>query len=75
MIARRRGIGVCGYSCDGGLLLCWRPHERLLTFQSAGRDVPSSQNMPVSFTNVCSVGAVSTVTSEMVELLGGDTEC
>ena len=46
--------------------------KRLLTFQSAFRDVPSSQNMSASFTNVhvCSVGAVSNVTSKLVELLG-----
>ena len=38
--------------------------QRLLTFQSAFsfRDVPSSQNMSASFTNICSVGAVSTAT-------------
>ena len=38
----------------------------LLTFQSAFRDVLSSQNMSESFVNVYSVGAVSSVTSKLV---------
>ena len=25
-------VGVCSYSCDGGLLLCWRPHTAALDF-------------------------------------------
>ena len=40
--------------------------ERLLTFQSAFRDVLSSQNVSAMFTNVGSVGAVSTATGELV---------
>ena len=39
----------------------------LLTFESAFRTAPSSQNMSAAFTNVGNVGAVSTATSELVE--------
>ena len=37
-----------------------------LTFQSAFRDVLSSQNMSAPFTNVCSVGVGRTATNELV---------
>ena len=62
-------VGVCaGTAAMEGCFLAGVHIQRLLTsqFLVSFRDVPSFQNMSASFTNVCSVGALSTANNELV---------